>query len=74
MTTFSRELGIPEDQLAQILGKLGGNLNNINSAIKKYTIRAMQVLGKGRTDALMMILPKLVDPEVHTSCHIYLFK
>jgi hypothetical protein len=48
----------------QIIGKLGVNLDNGNTAIKKFTLQTLQNIGLGRNDVLMLILPKLVDQDV----------
>ena len=64
-----RELGIPDSKLEDCLAKLGLNLNHINSLIKKFTLQTLQVVGDGRNDIVLLVLPKLVDPEVNYCCH-----
>ncbi|KAL4217362.1 WD repeat-containing protein 87 [Mactra antiquata] len=63
LTDIFSELGLGEDLLDDALGKLGNNLQHANTAIRRYSIKTMQVLGQGRTDILPLLLPKLVDPE-----------
>ena len=50
--------------LDKLISKLGANLDSLNIAIKRHTLRGLQVVGTGRTDVLRLILPKLIDEEV----------
>ncbi|XP_060567665.1 uncharacterized protein LOC132726366 isoform X6 [Ruditapes philippinarum] len=63
VTNMFHELGLTEEQMDQIIGKLGVNLDNSNTAIKKFTLQTLQNIGQGRNDVLMLILPKLVDQD-----------
>ncbi|XP_053386355.1 uncharacterized protein LOC123538280 isoform X3 [Mercenaria mercenaria] len=61
VSSLFNELGFSEDQLDQIISKLGVNLDSFNKAIQMYSMRTLQDIGHGRNDVLLLILPKLVD-------------
>ena len=50
--------------LDECIAKMASNLEHLNIAIRRHTLRGMQALGLGRADVLTMVLPKLVDTEV----------
>ncbi|XP_052813918.1 uncharacterized protein LOC128240971 [Mya arenaria] len=63
ITNIFDSLGLPEEILDMTHGKLGRNMNHINSSIKQTSIKTAQMLGQGRNDVIIYILPKLTDPE-----------
>ena len=50
--------------LEECIAKMAANLESLNTAIRRHTLRGLQAVGQGRADVLALILPKLVDEEV----------